>query len=108
MGKFKAYTQKVDELVGVAVFQEPNVLNSFTGIGFFSAGAVGILELEGDLNEDIFGMEEAAYILSIDFLLPVVCKKVLNGIVDEVSLFKVFETADGALEQNKSNFKDIV
>ena len=97
VGHFEAYAQEVDELVRIAVFQKPDVLNGFTGIGFVSAGAVGILELGGNLNEDVFGMEEAADILSIDFLLSVVCKEILEGVVDEVGLFEVFEAADGAL-----------
>lgn len=50
MRHFETYAQKVDELVGVTVFQKPDVLNGLNGIGFVSAGAVCILELGGNFN----------------------------------------------------------
>ena len=96
MGKFKADAEEIDKLVGVTVFQETNVLDGFSGVGFVPSSTVGFLELGSDVDQDVLRMEQAANVKLFYLFLSILSEEVFDCIIDEISLFEIFKAANRA------------
>ena len=102
MTQLKTLTEKAHKVNRKAVFKELNIGHKSRKVKLF-----GLVLPGSPLQQVSFAVHQAAHVILLDLLLPLLRKYRSESVVDDGRLLKVLEGANGALKDNKPQLEHI-
>lgn len=103
VGELEGLAEEVEEVDREAVLDETQIADE----AVVSKGSIGVGVLWGDLQEVLFGVDDAAGVVLLYLALPLLGEDEAKGFEQLGGLFEILEVADCAVEHGQPHFEDI-